>query len=396
MEFTSVLLGQEFSGQFYDFGLTTPGADSFNYASLNSTQASQLANSSGIDVVVLLGGNDSATDDGGSRIYFGNAGNDTIDGAGGNDTIAAGRDDDSVIGGAGADVLAGNIGNDTLTGGSGADILFGGQDNDVLDGGSGNDSLSGDRGDDTLTGGSGVDTLTGGDGSDRFVLESGNGLDTITDFISGTDVMQLPSGVSVSDLTLTSSGSDTIINASGSAIAVVQGIAPSAFSAANFVSTGSTSSTTDNSGSGSSSSGGSDSAGSTALDAFEAEVLALTNSFRRSNGVAELTAESSLAQAAETHSQNMANQDFFSHTGADGAGVGDRASAAGYGSGVVGENIGAGYSTPEAVVDGWIDSPGHRANMLNGDYTKLGVGYAFLANDTGSENWNHYWTQVFG
>lgn len=73
-----------------------------------------------------------------------------------------------------------------------------------------------------------------------------------------------------------------------------------------------------------------------------------------------------------------------------------RAQEQGYPSSLVAENIGAGYTTPEEVVQGWINSQGHRANLLNPDYTEIGIGYFYLANDTGVENWNHYWTQVFG
>jgi len=100
--------------------------------------------------------------------------------------------------------------------------------------------------------------------------------------------------------------------------------------------------------------------------------------------------------AAENHSENMALQDFFDHQGVNGDDVIDRISIIGYNYFTAGENIGAGYSTPEAVVEGWINSPGHRANLLNPDFTEIGVGYFFLENDTGNENWNHYWTQVFG
>ncbi|NJN62177.1 MAG: serine protease [Coleofasciculaceae cyanobacterium RL_1_1] len=378
MEFTSIALSQEFDGQFYDFGIATTTADRFIYRDLNAAQAAELSRSSGIDVIVLLAGDDTATDDSSSRIYFGNTGNDTIDGADGNDTISAGQGDDVVIGGNGDDVLAGNLGRDTISGGSGNDVVLAVR-NDAIEGGSGSDLLSGDLGDDTLTGGSGFDVLTGGDGRDRFVLEVGNNLDTITDFISGIDILQLPAGVSFSDLTFsTTSGNTLIQTTSGESIALLQGILPATISAANFVTADETAPTT------------------TTLDTFEAEVLSLTNQFRQANGVSTLTANTNLSQAAETHSQNMANLDFFSHTGQDGSTAGDRAIAAGYDSTFVGENIGVGYSSPESVVQGWINSPGHRANLLNERYTGLGVGYVFLAEDTGNENWNHYWTQVFG
>jgi uncharacterized protein YkwD len=53
-------------------------------------------------------------------------------------------------------------------------------------------------------------------------------------------------------------------------------------------------------------------------------------------------------------------------------------------------------STPEGVVAGWMNSPGHRANILNPALKEIGVGYYFLAEDTGEVNYHHYWTQVFG
>jgi uncharacterized protein YkwD len=379
MELTSIVLSQEFEGQFYDFGIATPTADRFTYSELNATQAADLSRSSGVDVIVLLAGDDTATDDGSSRVYFGNTGNDTLDGADGNDTLAAGQGDDLVIGGNGDDVLAGNLGNDTIRGGLGNDVVFGGQGNDAIDGEGGSDLLTGDLGDDTLTGGFGVDVLTGGNGRDRFVLEVGRDLDTITDFISGIDILQLPAGLDFADLSFAATGNNTLIQtSSGESIALLQNVSPTAISAANFVAVGEAVPP------------------APTLDAFEAEVLARTNQFRQDNGISPLTANAKLSQAAETHSQNMANLDFFSHTGQDGSSAGDRAIAAGYESSFVGENIGAGYSTPATAVQGWINSPGHRANLLNASYTQLGVGYVFLAEDTGNANWNHYWTQVFG
>jgi hypothetical protein len=130
--------------------------------------------------------------------------------------------------------------------------------------------------------------------------------------------------------------------------------------------------------------------------AFEQEVLRLTNEFRQKNGLKPLVIDQSLEKAADQHTQNMALQDFFSHTGKDGSRPWDRAKSAGYESGTVGENIAAGYGTPQDVVTGWINSPGHRANLLNTNYNEIGLGHYFLQNDTGSVNYNHYWTQVFG
>lgn len=129
---------------------------------------------------------------------------------------------------------------------------------------------------------------------------------------------------------------------------------------------------------------------------FEARVLDLTNDFRRQNGLPPLALNNQLIAAAESHSRNMAFQDFFSHTGLDGSQVSDRARQQGYPSSFVGENIAVGYTTPEAVVQGWIDSQGHRENLLRTSYDEIGIGYHYLANDTGNVNYNHYWTQVFG
>ncbi|MBI4780713.1 MAG: hypothetical protein HY785_05260 [Oscillatoriophycideae cyanobacterium NC_groundwater_1537_Pr4_S-0.65um_50_18] len=128
---------------------------------------------------------------------------------------------------------------------------------------------------------------------------------------------------------------------------------------------------------------------------FITEVLRLTNEFRAQNGLALLTANLELNAAAQGHSEDMADQDYFDHVGKNGSSFSDRAKLIGY-EPATGENIAAGNPTPESVVQTWIDSPGHRANILNPSSTELGVGYAYLENDTGSTNYGHYWTQVFG
>ena len=58
------------------------------------------------------------------------------------------------------------------------------------------------------------------------------------------------------------------------------------------------------------------------------------------------------------------------------------------------ENIAAGYTTPEAVVEDWMNSDGHRDNILNCNLQEIGVGHYYLANDSGSVNYHHYWTQI--
>ena len=129
---------------------------------------------------------------------------------------------------------------------------------------------------------------------------------------------------------------------------------------------------------------------------FVDEVLRLTNEFRAQNGVGALTANDELDKTAQKYSQTMATDDFFSHTGKDNSTPWERAEEEGYKAQTMGENIAAGQRSPEQVVQGWINSPGHRKNLLNPSFTELGVGYYFLENDTGSVNYNTYWTQLFG
>jgi uncharacterized protein YkwD len=374
---TSILLSDVLTGTDYDFGIATSGNDTYSQAQLSIDQADLLNTSIGIDAIVLLGGDDSAIDDGGSRIYFGNAGNDTIQGNGGNDTISGGRDLDSLSGGEGGDALFGNLGDDLIQGGNGNDSLFGGQDNDRLYGDAGDDVVSGDRGNDLINGNLGIDTLIGGEGNDIFVLQTTQGRDILTDFQRGSDVIQISGGIRFSDLTLQSSGTngeDTIVKvtSTGEELAILKNVRAADLASTDFGETDSNSSS------------------------FEETIVQLVNEARSQNGLAPVTVNLQLMTAAETHSQNMATQDFFDHTGVDGSKVSDRTQAVGYRSTFVGENIGAGYASPEAAFEGWMNSSGHRENILNPNYTEIGVGYVSLENDTGSVNYNYYWTQVFG
>ncbi|WP_420627188.1 CAP domain-containing protein [Candidatus Leptofilum sp.] len=128
----------------------------------------------------------------------------------------------------------------------------------------------------------------------------------------------------------------------------------------------------------------------------EAQVVVdLINDEREKAGCAPLQVNSKLVAAAQGHSEDMAFNDFFSHTGSNGSSPGQRIAAQGYSYSTWGENIAAGYSTAASAVNGWMNSSGHRANILNCNYQETGVGYYYLANDTGNENWNRYWTQVF-
>ena len=130
---------------------------------------------------------------------------------------------------------------------------------------------------------------------------------------------------------------------------------------------------------------------------FINEVLELVNEERSERGLNSLELDDTLVDIAEDHSQSMANNDFFGHKDpTDGSSPLDRIDEGGYEWSRWGENVAAGYATPEDVMEGWMKSPGHRSNILNPNFTEIGIGYDFLGNDKGSVNYNHYWTQVFG
>ncbi|MCR9198102.1 MAG: CAP domain-containing protein [Planctomycetaceae bacterium] len=129
---------------------------------------------------------------------------------------------------------------------------------------------------------------------------------------------------------------------------------------------------------------------------FVQEVVDLTNEFRARNGLNLLSISYELQQAAQSHSRDLAVSDYFSHTGLDGRQPWDRAFDEGYNYQTIGENIAAGQLTPQQVVQAWINSPPHLANLMNDAFTEIGVGYDFLGEDTGNINYQHYWTQLFG
>jgi uncharacterized protein YkwD len=324
--------------------------------------------------VLTLGGNDTVQGSGDSELILTNTDLDSVFAGGGNDTVFGGKQGDFLNGEADNDFLYGNLGEDTIDGAIGDDQLFGGRDNDNVVGGEGNDTVYGDLGNDILTGGGGADVFGLGTSSqDR---------DIITDFEDGVDLLRLPNGfneVIIQDIG--NNQTSITLTVTGEEIVVLSGIEASTITSNDF----------DN--------GGVIIGGiqtePTVNSSFIDEVVQLTNQFRQDNGLDPLGFDPQLATAAQTHSQNMAIQDFFSHTGLEGSNIGDRVDATGYDFFTAGENIAAGYSTPEIVVDGWINSEGHRANLLNPDFTEIGVGYFFLENDTGSSNFNHYWTQVF-
>lgn len=132
--------------------------------------------------------------------------------------------------------------------------------------------------------------------------------------------------------------------------------------------------------------------GGLAAAGFETEVIELVNVERAARNLHALSYSEELTVAARLHSQDMAAQNYFSHTSLDGRLFSERIAAAGYEYQSCGENIAAGYATPAAVVDGWMNSDGHRANILDPDYCDIGVGYAAAE----AAKYAHYWTQDFG
>ncbi|MCJ8282808.1 MAG: CAP domain-containing protein, partial [Rivularia sp. ALOHA_DT_140] len=111
------------------------------------------------------------------------------------------------------------------------------------------------------------------------------------------------------------------------------------------------------------------------------EVIQETNKYRIEAGLQPLVLNLDLSESAQMHSEDMAHNDFFSHTGSNGTRVSDRTKSAGYESSFVGQNIAAGYMSAEEVVRGWMNSPGHRENILNPSYKEIGIGYYYLEND---------------
>ena len=142
---------------------------------------------------------DSISGGNGDDFLGGGKGLDILDGGEGNDTLVGGLGTDTLIGGNGFDSLEGGDGDDSLSGMNQGDVINGGNGNDFLGGGKGLDILDGGEGNDTLQGGLGTDELTGGNGADKFVfstaLDGSLNVDTITDFTSDIDQIQLSAAI---------------------------------------------------------------------------------------------------------------------------------------------------------------------------------------------------------
>ncbi|MEU5130422.1 sigma-70 family RNA polymerase sigma factor [Streptomyces mobaraensis] len=122
---------------------------------------------------------------------------------------------------------------------------------------------------------------------------------------------------------------------------------------------------------------------------LQQQVTAIVNAERAKAGCSPVRLNALLTQAAQGHSDDMAARNFFDHTNPDGKGPGDRITAVGYRWSTYGENIAYGQQTPASVMDTWMHSSGHRANILNCSFDEIGVG---INNAPGGPRW----TQVFG
>ena len=113
-------------------------------------------------------------------------------------------------------------------------------------------------------------------------------------------------------------------------------------------------------------------------------MLTLINAERAAEGIQPLTWNSQLVEAAERHSSDMARNNFLDHVGSDGSTFDQRIAATGYRLITGGENIAVGFTSEDSVMQAWMNSPGHRANILNSNFREVGVSRI-----------GDYWTQNF-
>lgn len=127
------------------------------------------------------------------------------------------------------------------------------------------------------------------------------------------------------------------------------------------------------------------------LNAFELKVVDLVSIERQKAGLKPLAVDLTLSNMAREKARDMAVNKYFSHTSPVYGSPFNMMKKWGITYKAAGENIASGYTTPEAVVNGWMKSPGHKANILSEKYTHIGVGYFY----SGDGSYHHYWTQEF-
>ena len=123
----------------------------------------------------------------------------------------------------------------------------------------------------------------------------------------------------------------------------------------------------------------------TAYSEYIIKVIELTNAERAKYKLLPLKLSDALCKSAQEHADDMYINNYFSHVSQDGRTMSDRIAKYCLSYNYKGENIAMGYSSPETVVEGWMNSDGHKANILNTNYTEIGIGYN-----------NGYWVQNFG
>lgn len=128
---------------------------------------------------------------------------------------------------------------------------------------------------------------------------------------------------------------------------------------------------------------------STDFSSYQQQVLDLVNAERAKRGISALTLDSSLSSVATKKSQDMIDKNYFDHTSPTYGSPFDMMKQFGISYRTAGENIAKGQKTPQEVVAAWMNSEGHRKNILNPNFTNLGVGIAKDSNKT------TYWTQMF-
>ena len=122
------------------------------------------------------------------------------------------------------------------------------------------------------------------------------------------------------------------------------------------------------------------------VSAFEKKVVELTNAERAKQGLAPLTLDTALSKVAHAKAQDMKDKNYFDHNSPTYGSPFDMMKSFGISYKSAGENIAMGQTTPEQVVQAWMESPGHRENIMNSSFTHIGVGYVASGN---------YWSQMF-
>lgn len=217
-----------------DRGWGQDGADTLDGGTGNDS----LFGNQGDDAIAGGDGDDSLKAHPGDDVVTGEAGNDVAFGGGNDDSIDGGADNDTLNGNSGFDTLLGGDGDDTLRGQGGRDSLDGGAGNDFLLGMQGFDTLVGGDGNDTLIGGPADDTLTGGAGVDMFTFAAGQGGNSITDFVDGSETIVLQGVTGFGDLNIvdTDGGAQVTLAAGGDGLSItLTGIAASQLSAGDFI-----------------------------------------------------------------------------------------------------------------------------------------------------------------